>query len=92
MSMATTHKDLEFHVDRPDGTTAVYKTANEAAGLAIAIAMSRGEPVHIDVVCWSLGAAHVYGGDDAATRYREDPDASVFERIVVRAESLGRIA
>lgn len=89
--MRKTHKDLEFHIDCPDGSTRVHKTSEDAAAHAIALAIS-GREVTIDVVTWSEGAARAYGGDDAVEVYREDPEASVHDRIVVRAESLGRVA
>jgi len=83
-------KTPEYHVDKPDGTTAIFKSPAEAAQLAVAIGLS-GRVAHIDVICWSEDAARAYGGDDAVEQYQEDPDASVFERIVIRAESQGRI-
>lgn len=85
------HKDLEFHVNKPDGSTGVFDTPDKAAGLAVSLAIS-GHEATIDVVTWSEAGARAYGGDDAAEVYREDPEASVHERIVVRAESLGRVA
>ena len=83
-------KNLEFHVDRPDGTTAIETKFDKAAGLAISISCSNGEPVNIDVVAWSRSAAKAWSGD--VESYDDDPDSSVFDRIVVRAESIGRIA
>ena len=85
-------KNLEFHVDRPDGTTAIETKFDKAAGLAISISCSNGEPVNIDVVAWSRSAARAWSGDDGVESYDDDPEASVFDRIVVRAESIGRIA
>jgi len=85
-------KDLEFHVDRPDGTTFISKDFNKAAGLAASIACSNGEPVNVDVIAWSSAAARAWAGDDGVESYEEDPDASVFDRIVIKAERLGRIA
>lgn len=81
------HKDVEFIVEGPGPTGAAstprgfYDTAEDA----------RGEPVTIDVVVHSKAGARWYGGDWAVEEYEEDPDASVFEHIVVRAESQGRI-
>lgn len=87
-----THKDLEYHVDRPNGSTFITKSADEAASMAIAISMSGKGDVYIDVIARSVGAARAYAGDDGVESYREDPEASVFDRIRVNAESLGRIA
>ena len=83
---------LEFHVDDCAGEPRVFVSFGEAAGFALAIATSNGKTVTLDVVAWTEAAARAWGGDDAAESYREDPDASVFERIEVRANSLGRVA
>lgn len=83
--------DLEYHVDTRAGTRTFGKF-DEAAGIAVALAVSDGRPHDIDVVVWSAKGAKKYGGNDAVERYREDPEASVFERITVRADSRGRIA
>lgn len=80
------HKDVEFHVGR-----AIFKRGDEAAGLAVALAMSDGRPHFIDVVVYSRAGARAYGGDDGVTIYDEDPEASVFERIEVKADSKGRV-
>jgi hypothetical protein len=88
------HKDLEFHVSAPRifGAPAmmVFPTFGEAA--THAIGLSEGRPVQIDVVAWSEDAAHEWAGDHGVEVYREDPEASVHERIIIRAESQGRIA
>jgi len=84
-------KDLEFHVDKPNGTTAVLASFDKACGLAAGISASNGQPVNVDVIVYSRAAARAWGGDTAVEVYVEDPDASVHERIVIRAESLGRI-
>lgn len=79
------HKDVEFHVlDR------VFDTFDEAAGIAVVDALGGGK-VDVDVVVWSVEGAEWFGGDDARGQYEEDPEASVFERIVIRANSLGRV-
>lgn len=82
--MTKTHKDVEFHVGEH-----VFKKFDEAAAHAVAIAATRGRTEYIDVVIWSRAGARAWG--DVET-YDEDPDASVFERIEVKAHSLGRIA
>ena len=89
--MSRHHKDVEYHVDKPNGETFITKDADKAAGLAIAIAMSGMPDVTIDVIVWSAAGAKAYGGSDAVEQYREDPETSVFDRIVVRAESQGRV-
>ena len=89
---AKTHKDVEYAVDDFSGNERIFKKFDEAAGFAIAKAASRGEDVNLDVLVWSRAGAKWYQGDDGAEVYDEDPDASVFERIIVRANSIGRVA
>ncbi len=85
-------KDVEFHVEAKRYLeTRVYTTMGEAASVAIGVAASTGLTVTIDVCIWSEAGAKAYGGDHGVEQYREDPDASVFERIEVKANALGRI-
>jgi hypothetical protein len=85
--------DLEFHVslERGSATTVVFKNFDKAATHAVAQSISTGEPVVVDVVTWTKAAARKWGGDSAVEIYEDDPEASVHERIVVRAGSQGRI-
>ena len=84
---------LEFHVtdERGQGTT-IFTNFDKAAGFALSRACSTGNEMQIDVVTWSKAAARSWGGDAAVEIYEEDPDASVHERIIIKAESIGRIA
>jgi hypothetical protein len=43
-------------------------------------------------VTWTKAAARKWGGDAAVETYEIDPEASVHERITVKAEALGRVA
>lgn len=88
---ATRQKDLEFHVSSGERTE-VFKTFSEAAAYAVVQSVSRGREAVIDVVTWSRAAAKAWGGSYAVEVYDEDPEASVHERIRVRADSQGRIA
>lgn len=88
---ASHHQDVEFAVDDASGNERIFKDANQAAGFALALALGDGRPHNIDVLIWSEEGAEAYGGDDAVEQYREDPEASVFERIVLRADSQGRV-
>jgi len=83
-------KDVEYVVSAY-GRESDFSDANQAAGRALDLALLTGKDVHFDVLVYSEAGARAYGGDDAVERYLEDPDASVFERIVVKAESLGSI-
>jgi len=84
-----THQDVEYHVGG-FGPTKVFKTFDEAAGMALARAISGGETV-LDVVIWTRAGAKFYGGDDAVDQYNEDPEASVFERLEIRVNAAGRV-
>lgn len=87
-------KDVEYAVNNASGQEKVFKTPGDAAAFAVALSMSRGgDPVNIDVLVYSAAGARAYlGSSDGAKQYAEDPDASVFDRIVVRAESTGRVS
>lgn len=93
MARAQTHKDVEYAVDDASGRQRIFKSSNEAAGFAISLAMSRGQPVNLDVLVYSPAGARWYrGSSDGVAEYNEDPDASVFDRIVVTADSQGRVS
>ena len=69
------HSDVEYHVEILGNTKIeVYSTLIEAR---FALGNKVGK---VDVCIWSEEGAHSYGGDWAVAQYREDPDASVFER------------
>jgi hypothetical protein len=85
------HPQVDFSVDDCGGNERIFKTFDEAAVFAVAIAASRGES-SIDVFIYSESGARWYGGDDAVEQYREDPDASVSDRIEIKVNVVGRIA
>ena len=90
---AKTHKDVEFHVE-PVGLNiepVIVQTWNEAAGLAVSAAASRGVDYSIDTGIYSHAGANWYAGDEGVEQYDEDPDASVFDRIVISVDWEGRI-
>jgi hypothetical protein len=86
-------KDLEFHVSAATTpkTEKVLKDFGEACAYAVSRCVSGELTMLIDVVTWSRAAARAWGGDAAVERYEEDPDASVHERIVIKAHSQGQI-
>lgn len=86
-------KDLEFHISKENDSRAekILTNFDAAAGYAIGRAASTGDTMVIDVVTWSRAAARAWGGEHAVEVYEEDPDASVHERIVIKAESLGHV-
>lgn len=90
--MARKHKDLEFAVDDASGKERIFKTFDEAAGFAVVVGFGHGEPVNLDVLCWSRAAAKAWGGHDAAEQYDEDPEASVHDRLEISVNYVGRVA
>jgi len=93
MARAKSHKDVEFEVEyEPRGQTWNYKTFAEAAAQALAVSASHGgEEVLLDVLIHSRAGARWWGGDYAVEEYESDPEASVSDRLVVRAVDQGRI-
>lgn len=87
-----THKDVDFAVDDASDKERIFKHFDEAAGFAVAVAATGKENVCIDVLIHSKSGARFYGGDDAVEQYNEDPEASVFERLEIRVNPVGRVA
>lgn len=88
VTAARKHKDVEYQVGNMKKT---YSTFDEAAATAVSIALSHGATVQLDTLVYSEAGAKWLMGDDGVEMYREDPDASVFERIQIKANSEGRI-
>lgn len=89
-------KNIDFEVEFANrkGSAAgafYFHNFDKAAGQAVRMAAS-GSKVHLNVLIHSESAAYAWGGEDAAARYREDPDASVSQRIIVKADDQGRVA
>ena len=86
-------RDLEFHVsDEGDTAATIFHNFDKAAGFAVSRSVSTGLTVHVDVVTWTKTAARRWGGDAAVEVFEEDPEASVHERIVIKASALGKVA
>jgi len=68
-----------------------FREFRDACAHAVAVAASGQEHVVIDVILFSEAEARYWGGEDAVEQYHEDPDASVHQRIRVRAEDLGHV-
>jgi len=84
-------KNLEFAVDDARGRQVVFDTFSEATTWAVTIAANTGRTVNLDVLAWSKAAARAWRDEEGVAQYEEDPDASVFERIEVRANVVGRV-
>lgn len=80
-------KGLSFEIE-----DAKFSMFRDAAEFAVAHSALTGRKIEIDVITLSRSAAKAWAGDHGVEVYDEDPEASVHERIVVQAESLGRIA
>jgi hypothetical protein len=92
MAREKTHPDVEYAVEDAGGNERVFKTFDEAAGLAVSVALSGSDHVDLDVLIWSEEGAEWYGGDDAVEQYNEDPEASVFERFEISVNAVGRVS
>ena len=57
---------------------------------ALGMAASTGS-ANLDVLIHSTFGAKFYGGSDAVDQYKEDPEASVFERFEIRVNAVGRV-
>lgn len=86
------HKDVDFAVDDASGRERIFKAFDEACGFAVGLAASDGRSHDVDVLIHSEAGAKWWGGDDAVESYRDDPEASVSERITVQANAVGRVA
>lgn len=85
--------DLEFHVSAENSvTTEIYTNFGKACLAAVSKSVQSGLVVRIDVITWTRAAARKWGGDEAIRVYEDDPEASVHERIVVKAEATGHVA
>jgi hypothetical protein len=91
MSNRKRHKDVEYAVEDCSGQCRYFDTFDAAAGFAVAVGCS-GRDVYIDVLVSSESGARFLQGDDGVDEYREDPDASVFERIEIKVNPTGRVA
>ena len=89
--MARKHKDLEFHVEGMSGTK-IFKDFDEACAFAVTCSIMEQTKVKLDVVTWSRAAAKSFAGEAGAESYDEDPEASVFNRIIVDANEQGRVS
>ena len=88
-----THRDVEFVVDVPkraSGRERIYRRFDDAAANAILLSMTEGL-VYLDVLVWSEAGARWLNGDAGVEQYREDPAASVFERLEIKVNSVGRV-
>ena len=91
MAERKTHKDVEFSVLDYGGEEKMFRRFDDAAGFAVALAASDGRWHNLNVYIHSVSGARWWGGDYAVEEYESDPDASVSERIKIKANSEGRV-
>ena len=85
-------KDVEFAVNDVQGKERIFASFDKAAGFAAGVSVALGgKYTNVDVLVYSKAGARAYLGSDGVDMYEEDPEASVFERIVIKAQSVGRI-
>ena len=88
---ARSHKDVQFAVDVM-GREQLFKTFEQAVAMAVNLAISDGRAHNVDALCSSRAGARFLMGDAGVDDYDEDPDASVFARVVIKAEHVGRVS
>jgi hypothetical protein len=91
MAKKNSHKDVEFHCLGRGGEDVYFNTFDEAAAFALGDAMSTGVWKNFDVLVHSEAGARWWGGEDAVEIYRSDPDASVFERHIIKVQTEGMV-
>ncbi len=92
MATRTVHKDVEYEVSNRDrGHRKNFKKFDDAAAYAVAVGATGVSPVLLDTLVLSEAGARFLGGDDGVEEYREDPDASVFSRLEIKVNYVGRV-
>ena len=89
------HPDVEFYihpVDEMEGKTRIFLTLDQAAAHAFLLSLQVGDAVTIDVCCSSEAGASWWSGYAGVLAYRNNPGASVFDRIHMHIEQTGPVA
>jgi hypothetical protein len=85
-------KDVEYSVDDAGGKERIFNSFDKAADFAVNLAVSNGKTVNLNILVFSKAGARRVLGDEGVERYENDPEASVFTRIAIKAEDLGSVA
>jgi hypothetical protein len=89
IARALTHEHVEFAVDDCRGDERIFRTFADACAFAVSISLSGKADVHVDVLVYSIeGAEWWSGGDDIEF----DEEQSVYERVEIKANSMGGVA
>jgi len=90
--MPKLHDGVEYQVEGgQEANPKYFDDPKEAAQAVFNNLISSGRAT-LDVLVYSEDGAKAHGGDDAVERYREDPDASVFERFEFSCNHVGRVS
>lgn len=92
MAKRNSHPDVEFHALGPSGRDTYFKTFDEAAAFVVQQSLRGGGWSNLNVLIHSESGARWYGGEDGLDQYRSDPNASVFERIIIKANPEGTVS
>lgn len=91
MARKASHRDVEFRILGPNGRELYFNTFEKAAAAALLEAMRSGVWKNFDVIIHSEEGARWWGGDNAVEQYRQDPNASVFERSRIKVDIEGTV-
>ena len=87
------HKDIEYAVNDIGGGQKTFRDLSEACAYAVLQSMQMGgKYTNLDILVYSESGARALEGESGVEEYREDPDASVFKRIAIKADDQGRVA
>ena len=91
MAKKKSHPDVEFQTSGLGGRDVVFREFDEAVVFAVHTSLGDGTWTGVYIIIRSEAGARWWGGEPALEQYRSDPEASVFEKINVKATSEGMI-
>ena len=89
------HQDVSYHVGQLNGLdnisqTIVFHDFDSAAAYAVNRGFQGGRMV-MDVIVYSEKGARSLFGEEGVKEYREDPSTSVFKRLKIKVDNVGRV-
>ncbi len=81
---------VEFVVGNYKDNEEYYTDIKKAILAAFNRALSSGS-CQLDVLCYSVEDARAFSGDSGEEQFESDPEASVFQRLILRVEDQGLI-
>jgi hypothetical protein len=82
-------KDVEYVVV-VGKSERVFTDFEEALTYAFAAGLGVGKVV-LDVLVYSEEGARAFSGDEGVAEYKDDPEASVFRRVEITINDMGRV-